>query len=635
VNRLTSLAVLLIPASLAAGRVPLSDETFAYATERPAAGLWVGNLEIGDSWRFGVFRIEHDDGAWSVRGTVAVLLAMDAEAGDVAIDDDRVTFVLEGQMGSVRFDGTITEGGQRVTGTLAMPPDGENVSTGEFELARTVPVMSRPDAMAFSGAVDVQGMMKLDMSIALATTPAGNWIGHLDVPAQMAHGLPLAEVARDDTGSITATLPGPVPAHFELRLEDDGRRLAGSMSQGAIVMEVDFPRDAGYVGSTMRRPQHPSPPYPYEAREVEIEHPDGHTLAGTLTIPPGPGPFPAAILITGSGPQDRDETVMGHKPFLVLADHLTRRGIAILRYDDRGFARSTGTFDGATSADFATDAAAAFAFMVAQESIDANAVGLIGHSEGAIVAPLVTQSEGRVAFVVLMAGPGVPGDEILRIQAEKIMRAEGAGDDRIAWQLEQQQEIFSQMKAIEDDEALRAAIRPIVEKAVREQGGDDPGDVDEIVDAQLAQLLSPWMRFFMAHDPRPSLRAMRCPVLALNGTLDLQVWHEQNLDEIDRVIRSAGGDVTIRRYENLNHLFQPAETGAVSEYARIETTMDERVLEEIAAWIVEETEGGRRGRGADEDAGEGTDVVSLPVPSPRGERASDRTIHASRREHTR
>jgi fermentation-respiration switch protein FrsA (DUF1100 family) len=506
------------------------------------------------------------------------------------VDGRAVRFTVPGQMGDATFEGTVSEDGQRMTGEIDARPRNGEPTQATFELARTVEVLDMPEPFAFSGAVDVQGVMQIDMTIALARTPGGNWVGHIDVPAQMTYGFVLADVEETEDG-IRGVMPGPVPAIVQLRISDDERHLAGTMTQGPIEMAIDFERHDGYVGGELRRPQHPVPPYPYEVTEVTIHHPDGHELAGTLTVPDaetnGPGPYAAAVLISGSGAQDRDESLLGHKPFLVLADHLTRQGIAVLRYDDRGFAGSTGNHGLATSADFATDALAAVQFARRQESIDGSKVGLIGHSEGGLIAPMVAGLSSDVAFAVLLAGPGVPGDEILLLQGELIRRAEGGEMTDVEAAQQTQRQILELVRTANDVPALREAARPLIEAQVVRQGIEDEETIRESTDAALDQLTSPWMRAFIQYDPRPALAAMHCPVLAINGTLDLQVWHEQNLDEIQRVMREAGRDITIRRYEGLNHLFQPAETGAVSEYARIEITMDEQVLRDIAQWIRE------------------------------------------------
>ncbi|TDJ55085.1 MAG: alpha/beta hydrolase, partial [Planctomycetota bacterium] len=229
----------------------------------------------------------------------------------------------------------------------------------------------------------------MEMTMVFARTPGGNWVGVLDVPAQGLSGLPFTRVRRDDD-TITATLEIPDSGvQVTGQIVENEQRLTGTFSQGPFALEIDFPRDNDYAVPTINRPQHPEPPYPYTMRDVTVEHPDGHTLAGTLTIPAGAGPFAAAVMITGSGPQDRDETLFGHKPFHVIADYLARNGIAVLRCDDRGTGESGGSFEGATTADFATDTLAAMQYLATVEGIDARRVGLIGHSEGGVIAPMV------------------------------------------------------------------------------------------------------------------------------------------------------------------------------------------------------------------------------------------------------
>ncbi|MHC5004898.1 MAG: alpha/beta hydrolase family protein, partial [Planctomycetota bacterium] len=439
------------------------------------------------------------------------------------------------------------------------------------------------------GQIELQQMMKLGMTVALAETPGGNWVGHVDIPAQMTFGFVLADLEGDGR-AFNGILPGPVPAVLEIAIDETGRRLTGTMTQGPYVLAIDFPRHEGYVGSRLRRPQHPKPPYPYGVEAVTIDHPDGHRLAGTLTIPDpaahGPGPHPAAVLVSGSGPQDRDETVFGHKPFLVIADALTRAGVAVLRYDDRGTAESTGDFTAATSEDFASDAAAAVHRARGHDAVDARRVGVIGHSEGGLIAPMVARRDADLAFVVLLSGPAVPGTEILLLQAEKILRAEGADEATITRNRERQEQIFALLAEDHPDDERAEALRVMLAEAIAELGefAQSP-QTTAAIDAQVEQLTAPWMRFFLAYDPRPALAAVPCPLLAMNGTLDLQVWHEQNLDEIERVRREAGRPVTIRRPDGLNHLFQPATTGAVSEYVEIETTFDEAALRELVEWV--------------------------------------------------
>jgi hypothetical protein len=299
------------------------------------------------------------------------------------------------------------------------------------------------------------------------------------------------------------------------------------------------------------------------------------------------------VLVSGSGPQDRDESLMGHKPFLVLADHLTRNGIAVLRYDDRGVAASEGDFATATTADFVTDALAATEYLRGRPDIDADGVGLIGHSEGGLVAPAAAAQSGGVAWIVLLAGPGVPGEEILLAQIEKISRASGASEEMIARSLATQRRVHDVLRA-DDDEAttarhLREVLRSAIDSASaaeRAAIGSSDAQINAYTDAQIRQVTSPWFRNFLRYDPRPSLEAVRVPVLALNGSLDLQVAPEQNLPEIEAALERAGnGDVAVHELAGLNHLFQTATLGAPAEYASIEETFSPTALSMISEWI--------------------------------------------------
>lgn len=570
------LAAMVMPA---AGSVTFLDETFEYDHDRPAAGDWLGNVAPGffpDGWA--ALRITDDDGVWSATITILTARAINTLCTDIAIDGPSVEFALA----SARFRGTISDDGQRLTGTIVSD---RGAGEGPFELARTPRATDLPDPMAFKGQL-TSAFGTLDMTLVFASTPGRNCVGVIDVPAQGLAGLPLTTVHRDGD-AISATLEVPnAPAQIDVRLVEDAQRLTGTFKQGQFVMDVDFPREAGYTAPTMKRPQQPKPPYPYTVRDVSVPHPDGHMLAGTLTMPKGPGPFTAAVLITGSGPQDRDETIFAHKPFLVIADYLTRHGIAVLRCDDRGVGKSSGTFENATTEDLATDALAEYQFLATVDGVDPHRVGLIGHSEGGVIAPIVANMTEDVAFIVLLAGTGVPGDELLLVQAELMARAMGAAEPMLASTRAQQERVFELVRGGADEAELQQELRPVVE-AQLSMAGLEGDALEQAVDAQMQQVVSPWMRYFITYDPRPALSRVKCPVLALNGTLDLQVFHDQNLPEIEKAVTSGGGDITIKRYEGLNHLFQPAKTGSIGEYGTIETTFDEAVLRDIVAWIQE------------------------------------------------
>ena len=300
-------------------------------------------------------------------------------------------------------------------------------------------------------------------------------------------------------------------------------------------------------------------------------------LAGTLTVPPGPGPFPAVVLITGSGPQDRDETLLGHKPFLVLADALTRRGVAVLRYDDRGTAQSTGQFNTALERDFVDDAAAALDWLRGQPKIDPARVGLLGHSEGGLIAPRVATTHPGVAFVALLAGPGVPGLQVMQVQRRAVLKAMGLPEAMIEPRCKVGDAVDAAVMAAPTTEAAKVEARQLL------VASGLPGPA---VDAQLGMLASPWYRDFLAHDPRPALQALHVPVLAVNGSVDVQVVASQNLP----VIRDALADnpqATVMALPGLNHLFQTSATGDPGEYGRLEETMSPKALAVIVDWIAQ------------------------------------------------
>lgn len=453
-----------------------------------------------------------------------------------------------------------------------------------------------PVAGDWTGSLQLPGGAELELTFHLREEEGGGLGATLDVPAQGAMAVPMGEVSfAADSLRIRAPALG---ASFEgVRTAPD--TVEGRWSQGGAVLSLTLVRvEEGAAGP--ERPQHPVPPFPYRVEEVRFDNPDaGIELAGTLTVPAGAGPWPAVVLISGSGPQDRDETVFGHKPFAVLADHLTRRGVAVLRFDDRGVGESGGTFASATSEDFAGDVRAAVTYLHGREEVESDAVGLVGHSEGGLMAPMVAAGSERVDFLVLLAAPGVPGLDILREQTRLMAGAAGVPESRIEINrvlLKEAAEVVATVPAEGRADSVRAVLTRVLdaveEEELAEMGLADPGTREAFVGQQAEQLASPWMAFFLEHDPRPVLRDVSVPVLALNGALDLQVAAEQNLPEIRRALMEAGNDrVTVERLPGLNHLFQPATTGAATEYASIEVTMDEAVLERISSWIYEVTGG--------------------------------------------
>lgn len=400
----------------------------------------------------------------------------------------------------------------------------------------------------------------------------------LDSPDQLATGMPITSLTRD--GDKVAFAYAQIHARFAGVLAPDGQSIAGDFTQGKSLPLILTRRSAVPVA---RRPQVPVRPYPYREAEVVFGSAPGVRLAGTLTLPPGPGPFPAAVLITGSGAQDRDETILGHKPFLVLADDLTRRGIAVLRYDDRGFAKSTGDFAKATTEDFAVDAAAAAAFLRKRPEIDPARVGLIGHSEGGIVAPMVAAKEPKTAFVVLMAGVGAPADAAMAAQRAALSPYFGMSPERARQNERLAEHAVAATMGAKDSADAEARATVVL---LREGGplGINAANVQPLA----RRLSSDWTRRLMAYDPAPTLRAVKAPILAVNGTKDLQVIADLNLAAI-KAATAANPDATVVALPGLNHMFQTAGTGAIGEYADIEETLAPVALKTIGEWVVAHT----------------------------------------------
>ncbi|MCI3135494.1 alpha/beta hydrolase family protein [Phenylobacterium aquaticum] len=411
----------------------------------------------------------------------------------------------------------------------------------------------------WDGALAVGGS-KLRVALHLKPIPGG-YAASFDSPDQGAMGLPAAGVEGGDDALVVRFAFG----QFKGALAPDGQTLAGTWTQGGSTLPLSFVRRApGGPVATLDRPQIPAKPYPYRELEVALDNPaaPGVKLAGTLTLPQGAGPFPAVVLIAGSGPSLRNEEVFGHPIFLVLADHLTRAGIAVLRYDKRGIGGSTGDLAKAGLNEFASDAEAAFAWLKARPEIRAGKVGLIGHSEGGCVAPMIAALRRDVAFLVLLAAPAAQGIELLERQNMALARAAGASEPQVDDMIALKHRLFvaaataaSADDAVSKIHALLVAARPEAPAAT--------------LDAEARAYASPALRSLLAYDPKPALQAVRCPVLALNGSKDLQVVAAQNLPLLREDLAS-NPDATVRELPGLNHLFQTAQTGSPAEYGRIE-----------------------------------------------------------------
>jgi uncharacterized protein len=410
-------------------------------------------------------------------------------------------------------------------------------------------------------------------------------------PDQGANNIPISGIGlKDDVLTFESKNIG---AKFTGKRNKGGTAFEGQFEQGGAKLPLTL-KKTGKISAAVR-PQTPKPPFPYRTEDVTYENKSGGVkLAGTLTLPPGKGPVPAVILITGSGAQDRDETILGHKPFLVLADDLTRRGVAVLRVDDRGVGGSTGSVRSSTSEDFAGDVLAGVGFLKERKEINPKKIGLIGHSEGGIIAPMAAARSKDVAFIVLMAGTGLPGTEVLVAQAQLILKANGATESQMKIERDAQKRLMDILAQEKDEKVaaakLAAALKDILaampeseRKALGEAGGG-------LSEAAVNQFNNAWFRSFLTFDPRATLHMVQCPVLALNGEKDTQVPAKENLAEIAKALK-AGGNRSVKTIElpGLNHLFQPCKTGTPSEYASIETTIAPEALKVMGDWIVEQT----------------------------------------------
>jgi pimeloyl-ACP methyl ester carboxylesterase len=419
----------------------------------------------------------------------------------------------------------------------------------------------------------------------LSTTPDGKLEATLDVPDQGAQGLAVDSTVWTE-GVLRLEIKF-IDVVFEGRIAADGHTLEGSLVQGGKATPLTLQRVEKVPERA--RPQEPKKPYPYREEEVTFENAlAGVKLAGTLTTPTLEEPFPAVVLISGSGPQDRDSTFMGHRSFLVLADYLTRRGIAVLRVDDRGVGRSTGDRTRCTSQDYADDSLAGVAYLLTRKETNPRQVGLIGHSEGGMLAAMAAAKCRDVAFIVSMAGDGVPGEQVCLLQSELTMRADGASEEAVAAYQTLLASVYAVVKEEPDNTVAAERIRQVMQEwHVQHPGGSHERAVAEI-EAMVGEVLTPWFRYQLTYDPRPALEKVSVPVLATNGALDLQVPAKQNLSAMEQALRAGGNrHYVVKELPGLNHLFQTAKTGSPNEYAGIEETMSPLAMETVADWVLQ------------------------------------------------
>jgi pimeloyl-ACP methyl ester carboxylesterase len=407
----------------------------------------------------------------------------------------------------------------------------------------------------------------------------------LDSPDQGAKDIPTSKVViREDSVFISVKKIG---GKFSGKIGPGFAFLDGKWSQGGMTFPLKL--DRLEKPFTNNRPQEPKPPLPYRSTEVSFHNSQsGIDLSGTLTLPEKEGKYPVAILVTGSGPQNRDEELMGHKPFLLISDYLTRQGMAVLRFDDRGTGKSGGTFTTATTLDFAADANAAVEFLKTHPEIDTSRIGLIGHSEGGLVASIVASVRPDVAFIILMAAPGLTGEKILLTQAAQIAQAAGSSESDIKEAEKINKDIYTVLKKNSDNEQAAKKIRAIFVAFEKKHAADSGYRKisESALSGQIETLTSPWFRCYLTLNPEDYISKVKCPILAINGSLDLQVASKENLEAIEKALIFGGNPNYItEELPGLNHLFQTAKTGSPSEYGKIEETMSPLALELIGKWV--------------------------------------------------
>lgn len=493
-----------------------------------------------------------------------------------AISTAQISYAGEWMDNEERWHGVFTQAGTRFPLTLVRG------------LPASRPVVKGMDGV-WEGVVTRNGV-GLRLRLRIGTSARGT-IVTFDAPDLGVSGVPVAGFSRkgQDVG-FTVPVSG---ARFMGAQSHDRERLSGNWTlPGQPDAPVTFVRaNARSARESGPRPQTPRGPFPYLVEEISFANPGapGVTLAGTLTLPQGKGPFPAAVLISGSGPHDRDATLFGHRPFAVMADHLTRAGVAVLRYDDRGVGGSTGEHAAATSADFATDAQAAVRYLITRPEIDSRGVGLIGHSEGGMIAPIAAVDDETVAFIVSLAGPGTNLIQLLQSQRRLTGLALGVSEEELTRAAPLLADVFAAIASASSTADAQRRVRAMLTPAALEILGTPEAAKEMLVQ----QIATEWFRYFMQYDPAVVFSRIAVPVLAINGSLHRQVPADENLAAIAAAL-AHNPNVTIRKLEGLNHLFQRATTGALGEYADLAETISPAALRLVSEWILARF--GRNGR---------------------------------------
>jgi len=552
-------------------------------TPAPLAGNYAGTLQAGEAQLHLILHLtESTDGAYH-----ATLDSLDQGVYAIEATSTSLTgSMLKLEIASVaaHFEGKFSADHSTIDGAWS-----QGSASLRLLFRRQAPgaAARKPSDAVFpvegiwQSALQAHGM-RLRLQLHVSHDTEDHLIGALDSLDQGVSGLPAINVLLKEA-AFHFEIPS-VAGTFEGTLDPGKNKLTGNWSQTGADAKLEFARSDQPL--ELRRPQNPAKPFPYREEEISFSNASaGVSLAGTLTLPKGPGPFPAALLIVGSGPHDRDEALANHRPFLVLADHLTRKGIAVLRYDKRGIGKSTGSSDKATTLDLAADAQAALAYLKSRKEIDPAKIALIGHSEGAMIAPVIAAQSKDVAWVVLLAAPATKGEDTLLNQSELIGRVGGLTDEQLEASLDFDQAAYDLVRTEKDVAVLHDKLNGLVKAS-----GLAAAMTPAVLEPQLRMMESSWFRFFLDYDPLPNLKALQVPVLALYGQKDLQVPAKPNLALLQQALQDGGNkDTDVRELPDLNHLFQHAFSGTPSEYAAIEETFSPEALQIVSDWLLHHT----------------------------------------------
>ncbi|MDD4727881.1 MAG: alpha/beta fold hydrolase [Dysgonamonadaceae bacterium] len=436
----------------------------------------------------------------------------------------------------------------------------------------------------WQGALNVQGT-KLDIVFHIEKQENG-YKSLMDSPTQGAFGIPTTKTTFDNNN--VEIILSNLGIFYQGKLVNNS--ISGTFNQNGIPFPLVLKRTESKRPS---RIQEPKEPYPYDVEEIKFKNNlQKIELAATLTLPKQKRKSPAVILIAGSGPNDRDETIFNHKPFWILADHLTRNGIAVLRYDKRGIGESEGEYFTATTQDFAEDVEAAIEYLKTRKEIDASQIGLIGHSEGGVIAPMVASDNKDISFVVLMAGLGITGSELSLSQNQFAFDKTLLSDSDKEELAQNIKNIYASVLTWEEYVGTEAE-RDELKQKLSELWKLLPSEITSIVSKEsfiaktTANIATPWFRSFLKIDPQQYLQKLTIPILAVNGENDTQVDSQRNLEVIEEALKKGNNkSYTIKSYPELNHLFQESVTGEIDEYGKIEQTISPKVLSDITSWII-------------------------------------------------